>query len=135
MEILVGRVVKDAKIATLKEEKKVVNFSIAINDSYKAKGSTEVKKFVTYVNCSYWISTGIAEHLKKGTLVELCGRISVSAWNNMKGEALGSLNFHVINIKLHGKANAQEGNPKQGAQPVTANSIEEPALATDDLPF
>jgi hypothetical protein len=53
----------------------------------------------------------------------------------MKGEALGSLNFHVINIKLHGKANAQEGNPKQGAQPVTANSIEEPALATDDLPF
>jgi single-strand DNA-binding protein len=135
MEILVGRVTADAKVNTLKEEKKVVNFSIAINDSYKPKGSTEVKNFTTYVSCSYWIGTGIAEHLKKGTLVELCGRISVSAWKDMQGEAKGSLNFHVTNIKLHGKPKALDANSKQGAQPAPANVGQGPAVATDDLPF
>ena len=128
MEILIGRVTADAKVSTLKDEKQVVNFSIAINDSYKPKGSMEVKKFTTYVNCSYWIGTGIAEHLKKGTLVELCGRISVSAWNNMKGEAQGSLNFHVSNIKLHGKA-------KTAAADTAAATETQAANASDDLPF
>ena len=30
---LVGRLTADAKVSTLKDERKVVNFSIAINDS------------------------------------------------------------------------------------------------------
>src|SRR5579863_3896708 len=99
MEILIGRVTADAKVNTLKDERKVVNFSIAINDSYKQKGTEQVKKVVTFVNCSYWISEGIAKHLTKGTLVELIGRISVSAYNDLEGEAKASLNFHVNNIK------------------------------------
>jgi single-strand DNA-binding protein len=130
MEILIGRVTADAKINTLKEEKKVVNFSIAINHSYKPKGSSEAKQFTTYVNCSYWISAGIAEYLKKGTLVELCGNISVSAWNNMKGEAKGSLNFHVTNIKLHGSAKKETENTA-----TSANAEPQGVTASDDLPF
>jgi hypothetical protein len=39
MEITAG-VAGDAKISTLKDERKVVNFSVAINGSYKAKNST-----------------------------------------------------------------------------------------------
>ena len=128
MEILIGRVTADAKVSTLKDEKQVVNFSIAINNSYKPKGSMEAKQLTTYANCSYWISTGIASHLKKGVLVELCGRISVSAWNNMKGEAQGSLNFHVSNIKLHGKAKTAAPDTATPTEPQAAN-------AGDDLPF
>ena len=124
---LVGRLTADAKVSTVKDERKVVNFSIAINDSYKPKGSEEVKKFTTYVNCSYWINPGIAAYLKKGTLVEMYGRISVNAWTNNEGEAKASLNFHVNNIKLHGKSAAasKETIP-------TAAEITEPI---DDLPF
>ena len=47
MEII-GRVTADATISETKAGKKVVNFSIAINDTYKPKGSTEVQKIVTY---------------------------------------------------------------------------------------
>jgi len=54
---LVGRITKDAVVRQLKDEKKVVNFSIAVNDYYKQKGSAEGQKLTTYVNCSYWIST------------------------------------------------------------------------------
>ena len=103
---LVGRLTADAKVSTLKDERKVVNFSIAINDSYKPKGSELVTKITTFVNCSYWINTAIAEHLTKSTLVELSGRIGVNAWTNAEGEAKASLTFHVNSIKLHGKGNA-----------------------------
>lgn len=55
------------------------------------------------MNCSYWVSTGIVLHLKKGILLELFGRFSVSAWKSMENEAKANLNLHVSSIKLHGK--------------------------------
>lgn len=123
---LTGRITANATVHTTKDGRKVVHFSIAMNDSYKPKGSNEVKKLTTYVNCSYWISDAIAKYLTKGSLVEVYGRISVSAWTNKDGEAKGSLDFHVNNIKLHGKGNAE------------SNSIAAPSEITepvDDLPF
>ena len=124
---LVGRLTADAKVSTVKDDRKVVNFSIAINDSYKPKGSEMVTKITTFVNCSYWRNSGIAEYLTKGALVEVFGRISANAWTNAKGEIKASLNFHVTSIKLHGKGNAasKESVP-------AASGIKEPI---EDLPF
>ncbi len=122
---LTGRVTADATVTKTKSGKKVVNFSIAINDRYKPKDSEEWKQLTTFVSCSYWRSETIAASIKKGMLVEVAGRISVSAWVNMKGEAKGTLNFHVNSIKLHSKASAE-------SKPVEANTITEPV---DDLPF
>ena len=56
MEIT-GRLTADATLHQVGENKEVVNFSIAINDSYKPKGSSEVKEVVTYINCSYWLNS------------------------------------------------------------------------------
>ena len=124
---LVGRLTADAIVDTLKDDRKVVHFSIAMNDSYKSKGSNEWKQVAVYVNCSYWLNEAMAKHLTKGILVELYGRIGVSAWVNKEGEAKGTLNFHVNNIKLHGKGNAAA---KQTI-PIAAD-ITEPI---EDLPF
>ena len=82
---ITARVTADAKVSTLKDEKQVVNFNVAINDSYKPKDSGEVKKVATFIQCAYWINPAIAKHLTKGTLVELCGRIGVSAYKDMQG--------------------------------------------------
>ena len=121
---MTGRVTADANVTTTKNGKKVVNFSIAINDRYKPKDSDEWKQFTTFVSCSYWRSELIAASIIKGMLVEVAGRISVSAWVNMKGEAKGTLNFHVNSIKLHGKpATAIAAQPSGITEPV------------DDLPF
>jgi len=84
---LVGRITKDAVINQLKDERKVVNFSIAVNDYYKPKNSEEGVKITTYVNCSYWISSKIAERLTKGTLAEIAGRIYINAYKGADGEA------------------------------------------------
>jgi single-strand DNA-binding protein len=124
---LTGRITANATVHSTKDGRKVVHFSIAMNDSYKPKGSDEVRKLTTYVNCSYWLSDAIAKHLTKGTLVEVYGRISVNAWTNAEGEAKASLNFHVNHIKLHGKSSAAI----KESIPVAA-TITEPI---EDLPF
>ena len=127
MEII-GRLTADATVNALKDERKVVNFSIAINDSYKPKGAGERVQVTTYVQCAYWITSSIAVHLTKGTLVELSGRIGVEAWNNMQGEAKAALRFHVSAIKLHGKPNRASTDIKTVGAPAAAG-------VADDLPF
>jgi single-strand DNA-binding protein len=127
MEII-GRTTADATVSETKAGKRVVNFSIAINDTYKTKDSTEVQKTVTYVNCSYWLNPGVAAYLTKGTLVELQGRIGVNTSTGKDGEAKASLTFHVNTIKLHGS-----GNPKNETPATTPEPAKEPVA--DDLPF
>lgn len=99
MEIT-GRLTADASVQEVNSDKKVVNFTIAINDNYKPKGSAEVKEVVTYINCSYWLNATTAQWLKKGTLVQLFGRIGMSVYNNSEGVAVGTLTFHTNNIKI-----------------------------------
>lgn len=129
METLVGRITKNATVATTKSDKQVVNFSIAVNDNYKPKGSSEVKKIVRYLNCAYWLSAAIAKHLTKGTLVELNGRIHLNTYTNMEGKTVASLAMHVNNIKLHGSPKGQGNKAAAAAQPAAA------AEPVDDLPF
>lgn len=127
MEIL-ARLTGDAIVNTLQNEKQVVNFNVAINDSYRPKGSTEVTKTVTYVQCSYWINSTIAKYLTRGTLVELQGRIGVAGYIAKDGTAKGCLLFHVNSIKLHGKSNL---NNQAQVVPIETPTIE----PVDDLPF
>lgn len=128
---LTGRITADAKLSTVKDGRQVVNFSVAVNDSYKPKGSEVAVKVATFFNCSYWLNPSIAQYLTKGTLVEVYGRISVNAWTNAEGQAKASLNFHVNSIKLHGKSNAATNAATKETVPAAAE-ITEPL---EDLPF
>lgn len=124
--LIVGRITKDAIVNRLKDERSVVNFSVAVNDWYKPRGQEQGVKVTTYFNCSFWRSPQIAERLNKGTLVELSGRVSVNLYRNVEDEPKVSLNFHVNTIKIHQSAKA-EIKPDQ----------EDSAIAErlDDLPF
>ncbi len=96
---ITGRLTKDAVVNSLKDKRKVVDFSLAMNDTYKRKGGEKVR-VTTYCNCSYWISEKLAGLLKKGTLVEVTGRIYVSAYVDKDGVPRASLNCHVSNVKI-----------------------------------
>lgn len=78
---IIGRLTRDAEVRTTSQDKQVVNFSVAINDSYRNKQGERIEQTI-YFDCSYWISTKIANLLIKGTLVELIGRISARAWTS-----------------------------------------------------
>ena len=57
----------------------------------------------------------------------------MSAWTNMKGEAKGSLNLHVSNIKkLHGGARSADDSTNANVETV----IQPQEMGvSDDLPF
>lgn len=128
MEIT-GRLTRDAVVAKTAKDRQVVNFSIAVNDTYKTKDSNEVKKIVTFIDCSYWLSAGICQWLKKGTMVELFGRIGVNAYLSSEGKAVGSLTFHTTNIKI--LIFASDTQPVQSEGFSAKSKNEKP----DDLPF
>lgn len=123
---IIGRITKDAVVKQLSGDLQVVEFSIAVNDYYRPKGAEQGVKLTTYFNCAYWLNSKKSEQLKKGVLVELFGRVGMNVYNDMRGEAKGSLTFHVNNIKIH-RWQKQETtvvpNPDEITEPI------------DDLPF
>ena len=128
MEIT-GRLTANAEVRNVKENRQVVNFTIADNDHYKTKDG-EKKTVTTFFNCSYWISTKVAENLTKGAIVQLTGRLSVNAYSDTAGEPKASLNFHVNGIKFlgGGKSIAATTEQEQQQNTQTPESV-------DDLPF
>jgi single-strand DNA-binding protein len=128
---IIGRVTKDAEIRTLSNNKQVVNFSVAINDSYKNKAGERIEQ-TTYFDCAYWLSPKVAQILTKGTVVELTGKVSARAWTGNNGEVHAGLNFHTSQIKLHGgsrKAETVQATAQTKNNKVTAQET------ADDLPF
>lgn len=131
---IIGRLTRDAEVRTTSQEKQVVNFSVASNESYRNKQGERIEQ-TTYFDCSYWIATGVVKVLTKGTLVELIGRVSARAWTGTDGEAHAELNFHTSNIKLHGgrknndNTEQQTNASKSGTQNAQFQNVE------DHLPF
>src|SRR5690554_3217170 len=128
---ITGRLTRNAEVRTLSNEKQVVNFSVAVNDSYRNKQDERVEQ-TTYFDCAYWITPNVAKLLTKGTLVELIGRVSTRAWVNKDGEARAGLNFHTSNIKLHGGGKRAE--TIQTTVPPANNKVAGQGTE-DDLPF
>ncbi|MBP8885848.1 MAG: single-stranded DNA-binding protein [Flavobacterium sp.] len=128
---IIGRLTRDAEVRTTSQEKQVVNFSIAINDSYRNKQGERIEQ-TSYFDCSYWISPNVAKILTKGALVELTGRASTRAWTANDGELRASLNFHTATIKLHGGGKKTDNIldiSNQEKRKVTEQET------VDDLPF
>lgn len=134
---ITGRVTRDAQVRTLSDSRQVVNFSVAINESYKNRKGDKVEQ-TTFFDCAYWISPRVAEWLTKGTVVELTGMVSARAWKGNDGEPRAGLNFNTSNIKLHGGGKKSEGaqalktgqTAEQGENKKA--TLKEPE---DDIPF
>lgn len=144
MEIT-GRVTGDAEVRETRNGKKVTGFTIAINRSYK-KGD-ERKEVTTYIECSYWINSAIAEYLRKGTLVQFSGDLGENAWVDKDGNAQARITCNVQAIKIlawpnkegtSGKSasdfmlSEKNGKGKNGEKP---KAIAIGASGEDDLPF
>ncbi len=131
MEII-GRLTADSTVKKIGDNKQVVNFSIAMNETYKPKDG-EKREITTYVDCSYWLDAKRAQWLKKGAMVVLTGRIGTNAYVDKKGEAVARLTFHVndINILVFAKQDGQQKEVKTDLNFVPSLS----ELPKEDIPF
>ncbi len=132
---ITAKISRDAVVKNTTSGKEVVNFGVAIRHSYRNKEGEKIKQ-TTFFDCAYWRTTNVAPYLKKGTLVELSGRVSASAWLDKEGNLRAGLNFHVGEIIFHG------GEGKQGGETVKKETVKADNTATafagdndDDLPF
>jgi single-strand DNA-binding protein len=99
MEIT-GRITADARITTVKGDKELVSFSIALNDRYKDRSTGDWKESVSYFNVVWWKGTGIAKILRKGAIVTVSGFPYVSAFTDKSGNVKGNMNCRADRIKL-----------------------------------
>jgi single-strand DNA-binding protein len=137
MEIT-GRLTANAEVRKAKGDKKVTGFTIAMNRSYLKDG--ERIEITKYVDCSYWINSGVAEFLKKGALVLLYGDMDVNAWIDKEGNAKGRLTFHTQTIKILAFAGKKEDEKLNGDKPNAGKNNAKKATANgapeeDDMPF
>ena len=132
MEIT-ARLTADAVVRTVKQDKKVVGFTLAINDSYRTDG--ERRELTTFVECSYWRNEGIAEYLKKGGLVQVYGRIGVNAYLSGNNEPRATITFHVSEIKMFGGASANTPARSQATKEGETATVTDDSMQVDDLPF
>lgn len=135
---IIGRLTKDAQVSKTANGREVVNFSIAVNDSYKNKEGQRIE-LTEYVDCSYWLTPKVAPWLIQGLLVELSGRISARAWTGKDGNPKAGLSFHTSAIKPLAKP-AQENNDQtvQASDETKQGKAVQNSVATEDdepLPF
>ena len=110
MEIT-GRLVADATVRAVSEDKNVTGFRVAVNRTYKTQG--ERKEDTAFVDCSYWRSDAIAPFLTKGTIVQLHGFMTAEPWVSRDGEPMASLKFRTDEITLLTGSAKRNDKPKQ----------------------
>ena len=83
--ILIGRLTKDLEPVKTKESE-YVRFSVAVNE-YRGKDKDDD---VDFINCVAWgdLAKNMATHLKKGSLVQVDGRIKTGSYVNKKGATI-----------------------------------------------
>lgn len=82
--VLVGRLVADLELKEVGKEGKVVNFTIAVQRSYKnADGEYEAD----FINCNVWnqIAENMKEYCHKGDLVGVKGVLQSSSYEDKEG--------------------------------------------------
>jgi len=76
-QTIIGRLTRDPEMKTTSTGKKVVSFSVAVDNQGKDKGTS-------YFNCQAWEKTAefVAEYLGKGRLVLVEGRMQSRSYQD-----------------------------------------------------
>ncbi|WP_158828968.1 single-stranded DNA-binding protein [Mucilaginibacter lacusdianchii] len=129
--LFTGRLTAPAAVATFKGDKKVTNFTVALNQRYTTKAGEKREK-TAFVECAYWINPGLADYLTKGAVVEISGWMEAEAWTDREGIVHPRLVCNVDNIKLFSAAAKGSAENPQADKKAAAGG-ETPD--DDDLPF
>ena len=136
---IIGHIGQDAEVKDLGTNQ-VINFSVAVSESYIKKETGEKITNTTWFECAKWgNNTAIAQYLKKGTQVFISGKVNNRAWQNENGE-IKVVNGILINqIELLGSKQNNDNSTQSQPQESKPTSEElNKAIANDeetDLPF
>ncbi len=119
--VLIGRIGKDAEKLEMENGQVVIKFSIATSDNYLNKDGEKVER-VDWHDCEIWRNSdkaGVANYLKKGTLVGINASLRYSTYTQVNGKKNTNIKRAVIavaNIDFLANPNGvKAGKVKEGA--------------------
>ena len=142
--LFIGNLTADPEIRTMPNGDQVANFSIALNEKYKAKDGNIVEN-VEYVRIVIYrkLAEIAAQYLRKGSQVYIEGRLKPRKWQDNNGQDRYSTEIQCDNLQMLGGRNqdaaqnqpAKQQDKQQKAQSKPQQS-EPPVDAFDDnIPF
>lgn len=142
--LFIGNLTADPEIRTMPNGEQVANFTIALNERYKAKDGNVVEN-VEYVRIVLYrrLAEIAGQYLHKGSQVYIEGRLKTRKWQDNNGQDRYTTEIQGDNLQMLGGRNqdaAQNQPPKQQDKQQKAQSksqqSEPPVDAFDDnIPF
>ena len=134
----IGNLTADPEIRTMSNGEQVANFSIALNERYKAKDGNVVEN-VEYIRIALYrrLAEIAAQYLHKGSQVYIEGRLKTRKWQDQNGQDRYTTEIQGDNLQMLG---GRQDEPKQ-AKPNKAKSDPLSAMAEqgdsfdDNIPF
>lgn len=132
--LLMGNLTRDPEVKYTPKGTAVGNFSLAINETYKAQdGST--KETTTYVDVEAWGKSAetLKQYVAKGSPLFVEGKLKLDQWES-DGQKRSKLKIVLESFQFLGGGRGQrDGN--QNASYAPSRAIAGPPSSEDDIPF
>lgn len=136
--LFIGNLTADPEIRTMPNSEQVANFTIALNERYKAKDGNVVEN-VEYVRIVLYrrLAEIAGQYLHKGSQVYIEGRLKTRKWQDSNGQDRYATEIQGDNLQMLG---GRQDEPKQAksskAKPNLSNAMDEQGDSFDDnIPF
>lgn len=136
--LFIGNLTADPEIRTMPNGEQVANFTIALNERYKAKDGNVVEN-VEYVRIVLYrrLAEIAGQYLSKGSQVYIEGRLKTRKWQDNNGQDRYTTEIQGDNLQMLG---GRQDEPKQAkpskAKPEPLSAMAEHSDSLDDgIPF
>lgn len=136
--LFIGNLTADPEIRTMPNSEQVANFTIALNERYKAKDGNIVEN-VEYVRIVLYrrLAEIAGQYLHKGSQVYIEGRLKTRKWQDSNGQDRYTTEIQGDNLQMLG---GRQDEPKQAktskAKPEPLSAMAEQDDSFDDgIPF
>lgn len=130
--IISGRLGQDAELKELKNDTKLLTFSIANSRTYKDEEQT------SWINCNLWgkSAEALAPYLTKGKLVVVTGRLVIDEYEK-DGEKRKATKIDCVNVQFAEPKPADQATPAKGKPASKKVKVEDDFddFDPDDAPF
>ena len=112
--LFIGNLTADPEIRTMPNGEQVANFTIALNEKYKAKDGNIVEN-VEYVRIVLYrrLAEIAGQYLHKGSQVYIEGRLKTRKWQDNNGQDRYTTEIQGDNLQMLG---GRQDEPKQQAK-------------------
>lgn len=125
---LIGRLTKDPELKYTKTNIPVARYTLAINDGYGEKQTTEFINITTWGNSAEFVS----QYFKKGQAMAIVGRLKNNNYEDKNGNKRYTTEVVTESIEFVGDKKKEENEEKAIPDKLYMDDIE---FSDDELPF